>query len=70
MTTAAPWGSRSRVASSPAGAANRQGWECELGVAAISGVPIQRTFRLEQAGEALQALPSADTQGKLGLTIG
>jgi NADPH:quinone reductase-like Zn-dependent oxidoreductase len=32
-------------------------------------VPIQRTYGLEQAGEALQALPAAHTQGKLGLTI-
>lgn len=32
-------------------------------------VPIQRTYRLEQAGEALQALPSAHTQRKLGFTI-
>ena len=32
-------------------------------------VPIQRSYELEQAGEALQALPGAHTQGKLGLTI-
>ncbi|MGH3130584.1 MAG: NADP-dependent oxidoreductase, partial [Gaiellaceae bacterium] len=32
-------------------------------------VPIQRSYRLEQAGEALQALPSTHTQGKLSLTI-
>ncbi len=32
-------------------------------------VPIQRSYRLEQAGEALQALPATHTQGKLGLTI-
>jgi NADPH:quinone reductase-like Zn-dependent oxidoreductase len=32
-------------------------------------VPIQRSFRLEQADEALQALPTAHTQGKLSLTI-
>jgi NADPH:quinone reductase-like Zn-dependent oxidoreductase len=32
-------------------------------------VPIQRSYRLEQAGEALQALPGTHTQGKLGLTI-
>lgn len=32
-------------------------------------VSIQRTYRLEQAGEALQALPSTHTQGKLALTI-
>ena len=32
-------------------------------------VPIQRTCRLEQAGEALQALPATHTQGKLALTI-
>lgn len=28
-------------------------------------VPIERTYRLEQAGEALQALPATHTQGKL-----
>jgi NADPH:quinone reductase-like Zn-dependent oxidoreductase len=32
--------------------------------------PIQRSYRLEQAGEALQALPATHTRGKLGLTIG
>ena len=32
-------------------------------------VPIQRSYRLEQAGEALEALPKTHTQGKLGLTI-
>ena len=32
-------------------------------------VPIQSTYRLEQAGDALQALPSTHTQGKLGLAI-
>jgi len=32
-------------------------------------VPIQRSYRLEQAGEALQALPTSHTQGKLSLTI-
>jgi NADPH:quinone reductase len=32
-------------------------------------VPVQRTYSLEQAGEALQALPTAHTQGKLGVTI-
>ncbi len=32
-------------------------------------VPIQRSYRLERAGEALQALPATHTQGKLGLTI-
>jgi NADPH:quinone reductase-like Zn-dependent oxidoreductase len=32
-------------------------------------VHIQRDFTLEQAGEALQALPAAHTRGKLGLTI-
>ena len=30
---------------------------------------IQRSYRLEQAGEALQALPTKHTQGKLSLTI-
>lgn len=33
-------------------------------------VPIQRSYRLEQGGEALQALPTSHTQGKLSLTIG
>jgi NADPH:quinone reductase-like Zn-dependent oxidoreductase len=33
-------------------------------------VPIQRSYPLEQAGDALQALPATHTQGKLGLTIG
>jgi NADPH:quinone reductase-like Zn-dependent oxidoreductase len=32
-------------------------------------VPIQRSYALEQAGEALQALPGTHTQGRLGLTI-
>jgi NADPH:quinone reductase-like Zn-dependent oxidoreductase len=32
-------------------------------------VPIQRSYLLEQAGEALQALPTTHTQGKLSLTI-
>ena len=32
-------------------------------------VPIQRAYPLEQAGEALQALPTTHTQGKLGITI-
>lgn len=32
-------------------------------------VPIQRSYRLEQAGEALQALSTTHTQGKLSLTI-
>lgn len=32
-------------------------------------VPIQRTYTLEQAGEALQALPATHTQGKLGVTV-
>ena len=32
-------------------------------------VPIQHSYRLEQAGEALQALPTTHTQGKLSLTI-
>jgi NADPH:quinone reductase-like Zn-dependent oxidoreductase len=32
-------------------------------------VPIQRSYELEQAGEALQALPTTHTQGKLGVTI-
>jgi NADPH:quinone reductase len=32
-------------------------------------VPIQRAYPLERAGEALQALPTTHTQGKLGITI-
>ncbi len=32
-------------------------------------VPIERSFELAQAGEALQALPSTHTRGKLGLTV-
>ena len=32
-------------------------------------VPIQRSYALEQAGEALAALPTTHTQGKLSLTI-
>jgi NADPH2:quinone reductase len=32
-------------------------------------IPIQRNYRLEQAGEALQALPTTHTQGKLSVTI-
>jgi NADPH2:quinone reductase len=32
-------------------------------------VPIQRSYPLEQAGDALHALPTTHTQGKLGLTI-
>jgi NADPH2:quinone reductase len=32
-------------------------------------VPLQRSYRLEQAGEALQALTGTHTQGKLGLNI-
>jgi NADPH:quinone reductase-like Zn-dependent oxidoreductase len=32
-------------------------------------VPIERTYRLEQAGEALQALPTTHTQGKISLSI-
>jgi NADPH2:quinone reductase len=32
-------------------------------------VPIARSYDLEQAGEALQALPATHTQGKLGLRI-
>jgi len=32
-------------------------------------VPIQRSYWLEQAGKALQALPTTHTQGKLSLTI-
>jgi NADPH:quinone reductase-like Zn-dependent oxidoreductase len=32
-------------------------------------VPIERSYRLEHAGEALQALPTTHTQGKLSLII-
>jgi NADPH:quinone reductase len=32
-------------------------------------VPIQRSYGLEQAGDALQALPTTHTQGKLGLIL-
>ncbi|HUF02359.1 MAG TPA: zinc-binding dehydrogenase [Gaiellaceae bacterium] len=32
-------------------------------------VPIQRTYELEHAGRALQALPAEHTQGKLALRI-
>ena len=32
-------------------------------------VPLQRSYTLEPAGEALQALPATHTQGKLGVTI-
>jgi NADPH:quinone reductase-like Zn-dependent oxidoreductase len=32
-------------------------------------VPIQRSYRFEEAGEALQALPATHTRGKLTLTI-
>ena len=32
-------------------------------------VSLQRSYRLEQAGDALQALPTTHTQGKLGVTI-
>ena len=32
-------------------------------------VPIQRTYPLENAGEALQALPTTHTQGKLAVSV-
>jgi NADPH:quinone reductase len=32
-------------------------------------VPIQRSYQLEQAGEALETLPATHTQGKISLTI-
>jgi NADPH:quinone reductase-like Zn-dependent oxidoreductase len=41
----------------------------ELLEAGTLRVPIQRSYRLEQADEALQALPTTHTQGKLSLTI-
>jgi NADPH:quinone reductase-like Zn-dependent oxidoreductase len=33
-------------------------------------VPIQHTYPLEQAGTALDALPTTHTQGKLAITVG
>jgi NADPH:quinone reductase-like Zn-dependent oxidoreductase len=41
----------------------------ELLADATLRVPIQRSSPLEQAAEALQALPTTHTQGKLGITI-
>ena len=41
----------------------------ELLAAGRLRVPIQRSYPLEQVGEALQALPTSHTQGKLGITI-
>lgn len=32
-------------------------------------VPIQRSYRLEQAGETLQALQTTHTKGKLSVTF-
>jgi NADPH:quinone reductase-like Zn-dependent oxidoreductase len=32
-------------------------------------VPVQQSYTLEQAAEALQALPTSHTRGKLGITI-
>ena len=32
-------------------------------------VPVQRTYTLDEAGDALQALPATHSQGKLALTI-
>jgi NADPH:quinone reductase len=32
-------------------------------------VSLQRSYELEQAGDALQALPATHTQGKLGVTV-
>ena len=32
-------------------------------------IPIQRTYSLEQAGDALEALASTHTQGKLAITL-
>jgi NADPH:quinone reductase-like Zn-dependent oxidoreductase len=32
-------------------------------------VSFQRSYELEQAGEALQAFPRTHTQGKVGVTI-
>jgi NADPH:quinone reductase-like Zn-dependent oxidoreductase len=33
-------------------------------------VPIQHRYALEQAGEALAALPTTHTQGKLAVNVG
>ena len=41
----------------------------EFLAAATLRVPIQRNYTFDQAGEALQALPTTHTQGKLGITI-
>lgn len=41
----------------------------ELLAAGSLRVPIQDTYPLERAGEALRSLASAHTQGKLGITI-
>ena len=41
----------------------------ELLAAGTLRVPIQRTYPLEQAGEALQELPATHTRGKLGVTV-
>ena len=41
----------------------------ELLVDGTLRVPIQRAYALDQAGEALQALPTTHTQGKLGITF-
>ena len=41
----------------------------ELLAANTLRIPIERSYTLERVGEALQALPSSHTQGKLGVTI-
>ena len=41
----------------------------ELLAAGVLRVPIQHSYPLERAGDALQALTTTHTQGKLGLTI-
>ncbi len=41
----------------------------ELLAANTLRIPIERSYTLERVGEALQALPTSHTQGKLGVTI-
>jgi NADPH:quinone reductase-like Zn-dependent oxidoreductase len=48
--------------------ANLQRLESLLDTGALR-VPLQRSYRLDQAAEALQALPTTHTRGKLSLTI-
>jgi NADPH:quinone reductase-like Zn-dependent oxidoreductase len=37
--------------------------------AGILSVPVQASYPLEQAGQALEALAGRHTQGKLGITV-